>query len=90
MRILNAPLNPNVIAESEAITAWRAMASDTIGYIADFNNHRTSLDSLPKELCESESIPDLIRIVFRMYSMENSPYGQVNFFLRNIPVEVGF
>jgi hypothetical protein len=52
MRTLNVDLDSGAIAESDIVSTWRAMASDTIGYLADFNDIWGKACSISKPLLQ--------------------------------------
>jgi hypothetical protein len=88
MRTLNFELSRIAIVESDVMNTWRAMASDTIGYLSDFNDIWAKVRSMSEPLLQSRLISEMIEIIFRMYSAECSLYENVNFFLRHIPVQI--
>jgi hypothetical protein len=88
IRVLNKHFNANAVAEPASVAAWRDLASETLRYLGDFKELWELLGSLPRAFCESVSIPEMATVVLCMYSKESSLYENVNFFLRNFPVEV--
>jgi hypothetical protein len=88
LRTLNVDLDSSAIAESDVVSTWRAMASDTIGYLADFNDIWDIVRSMSENLLQPRPISEMIEIILRMYSAECSLYENVNVFLRDIPVKI--
>jgi hypothetical protein len=88
MRLLNVHLNPNNLAESDAVIAWVAMVRNTLVYLSEFNGLWKSLNLPLEKLYESQSIPEMVPIFVHMYSIDSLLYKNVNFVLRHIPVEV--
>jgi hypothetical protein len=68
---------------------WKDVASSSIHFLLDVSQTKSvALRSLPTDLLDCGSIPEMIRLIFRMYSIDSPLYKNVNVFLRSFPVKV--
>jgi hypothetical protein len=104
MRILNSHLGDWNESANAIFEAWQNIARFSIEYLLDVSQSESiqtppsvqsgSLDqslvlgSLPMDLLSSNSILEMIPLIFQMYSVESSLYKNVNYFLRCFPIRL--
>jgi hypothetical protein len=68
---------------------WQQAAQFSLGYLVDLSQtQRCNLGSLPTDLLSGESIQNMTKRIFRMYTIECSLYKNVNHFLRCFPINI--
>jgi hypothetical protein len=104
IQLLNPNLCNGHQTAEDTFQAWRETASLSAGFLLDLSqsgSHPTSspvplnpstqrpvLRSLPTDLSSCTSIPDMIPLIFRMYSIDSLLYKNVNHFLRCFPIRI--
>jgi hypothetical protein len=83
-------MSPHFSENSACIReTWLKAARWSIDYLLDLSQvGETVLRSLPIDLTQCESVPAMISIVFRLYSIQSSLYKNVNRFLRFFPIQL--
>jgi hypothetical protein len=65
------------------------MARSCTNYLLTLSNLEfICLSSLPIDLGSCKSFPEMIPLIFKMYSIESSLYRNVNHFLRKFPIQI--
>jgi hypothetical protein len=68
---------------------WQSVARSAFEYLIDLSHSQSQVpEALPSNLLSSQSIPDRIDQIFRMYIVECSLYQNVNHFLRCFPIKI--
>jgi hypothetical protein len=97
IRILNAHLGYEVQFANYMFSVWEDFTRSAMAYLVDLSHIKTDsahsnssgvLGSLPTHLVSCDSIPEMIRTVFQMYSIECSLYKNVNHCLRYFPIAI--
>jgi hypothetical protein len=94
IRILNPDLCGLQQSTNQVFEAWQETGRLCIGYLLDLSQSESIptstpiLHSLPTDLSSCNSIPEMIPLIFKMYSVECSLYKNVNHFLRCFPIKI--
>jgi hypothetical protein len=75
--------------ETQVFDVWKDMALESINYLLDVSHiNSLALRSLPTDLDECQSIPEMIQLIFKMYSIQSYLYKNVNCLLRSFPIQI--
>jgi hypothetical protein len=89
IRVLNAHLCDFAIGDRLCFAAWQETAGNSLLYLVDFSQTQSHvLRSLPSDLLCCESISEMIRLIFRLYTIESALYTNVNHFLHHFPISM--
>jgi hypothetical protein len=89
IRLMNVHLCDTSRGDTRVVEVWKKMAELSINYLLDLSQINSAvLRSLPIELGQCQSIPDMIPLIFRMYSIQSQLYKNVNCLLRNFPIQI--
>jgi hypothetical protein len=89
IRVLNADLCDFPFHDLLRFAAWQRAAEYALPYLVDASHIQSdALTSLPSDVLSCTSIPDMIGLIFRIYTIESPLYKNVNSFLRYFPVSM--
>jgi hypothetical protein len=89
IRLLNAHWRESSHGSDRVLEVWKDIAMSSIHYLLDVSETESAaLATLPTDLFDCESIPEMMRRIFRMYTITSSLYKNVNYFLRSFPIKV--
>jgi hypothetical protein len=89
IRIMNPHLCEMFPVQDRVNGVWRNMARACINYLRTLSHlESTVLSSLPIDLASCEPFPEMIPLIFKMYSIEPTSYRNVNRFFRQFPIQI--
>jgi hypothetical protein len=89
IRLLNPELCEFSISEDEVFDKWLFCYRSAIHSLLDLSQRESAiLSTLPTDLMSCQSLFEMIPLIFKMYSIQSSLYGNVNQFLRSFPVDL--
>jgi hypothetical protein len=89
IRMLNVDLCEFSIDDCQRFEEWQKVARNSLLYLVDLSQIESCvLRSFPSDLVCCQSIPAMIHLIFRMYTVESSLYQNVNRFLRCFPISM--